>query len=45
MASSYTGYRDAIEELEEDDRELLVNHMNNLLDAIKKDSSEFLNSK
>jgi hypothetical protein len=43
-ARSFTGYKNAIEELDEDDKELLKKHMNNLLKVIAKDSSNFLNS-
>ena len=45
MAKSYTGYKNSIEELGDDDNELLKQHMKNLLDAIKEDPSKFLSSK
>lgn len=45
MAKSFTGYKKTIKELEDDDRELLTKLMTNLLETIKKDSSEFLSAK
>ena len=42
MARSFMWYRKSVEELNTDDNELLEKHMNNLLTAIGKDSSEFL---
>ena len=46
MARAYVGYKEHIEELEEDesDQPLLKNHMNNLLNAIKVNSSDFLSN-
>ena len=47
MARSYVGYKEHIEEIEEEsnDKELLSKHMNNLLDAIKDNSGDFLSKK
>jgi len=47
MARTYTGYRKAIEDLEDDDadKQLLKTHMGNLLKAINENSGEFLSSK
>lgn len=47
MARSYVGYKEHIEgiEAESNDKELLSKHMNNLLDAIKDNSSDFLSKK
>lgn len=42
MARSFMWYRKSVEELNTEDNELLEKHMNNLLTAIGKDSSEFL---
>ncbi len=42
MARSFMWYRKSVEELNTNDNELLEKHMNNLLTAIGKDSSEFL---
>lgn len=45
MARAYVGYRETIKDLDTEDNQLLINHMQNLLDAMKTDSSEFLSSK
>jgi len=45
MARSYTGYKKAIEELDDTDKELLKKHMDNLLEAINQDSGTFLGTK
>lgn len=46
MARAFIWYKKSIEELgEEIDNELTNKHMNNLLDTMNKDSSEFLDSK
>lgn len=43
MARAYFWYKDTIEELDsEEDSELTKNHMQNLLEAMKEDSSKFL---
>ena len=46
MARSYVGYKDHIEELENDanDKLLLKTHMSNLLAAVKINSSNFLSN-
>ncbi len=44
MARSYTGYKEAIKDLDNEDRELLRTHMTNLLNAMNTDSSSFLES-
>ena len=45
MAKSFAGYKKSIRELGDDDKTLLTKLMKDLLDAIKKDSSNFLSSK
>lgn len=45
MAKSFTGYKKSISQLNVEDSALLVKLMNNLLDAIQKDASNFLTSK
>lgn len=45
MAKSFTGYKKSISELNVEDSALLVKLMDNLLDAIQKDASDFLTSK
>ncbi len=45
MASSFSGYKESIKELDDAEKSLLTKHMDNLLDAIKKDSSNFLSAK
>jgi hypothetical protein len=45
LARSYVWYRKSIEELSGEDTDLLKSHMNNLLQAINKDSSDFLMAK
>lgn len=45
MAKTFFGYKKSIEELTEDDKNLLIKHMENLLEAIKKDPSNILSSK
>jgi len=45
MAKSFTGYKKSISELSVEDGALLVKLMDNLLDAIQKDASNFLTSK
>lgn len=45
MAKSFTGYKKSIGELDADNSRLLVKLMDNLLDAIQKDASNFLTSK
>jgi len=45
MAKSFTGYKKSIGELNVENSTLLIKLMNNLLDAIKKDASNFLTSK
>lgn len=42
MASSYTGYRRTIEDLDDNDNTLLKKHMDNLLTSINEDSGKFL---
>ena len=45
MARSFAGYKKSIEYLSEDDKTLLTKLMEDLLAAIKKDSSDFLSAK
>jgi len=45
MAKSFTGYKKSIGELDADHSRLLAKLMDNLLDAIQKDASNFLTSK
>ena len=45
MARSFVGYKRALEQLGEEDQELLKKHMDNLLEAIKENSSDFLDEK
>ena len=45
MARSFVGYKESIKELDDAEKSLLTKHMDNLLDAIKKDSSNFLSAK
>lgn len=45
MAKSFTGYKKSISELNVEDGALLIKLMDNLLDAIQKDASNFLTSK
>ncbi len=42
MARSFMGYKESVKELNTEDNQLLGKHMDNLLTAIGKDSSEFL---
>lgn len=45
MARTFVWYRESIKEIDDQDEELIRKHMENLLDALKVDSSGFLNSK
>jgi hypothetical protein len=45
MARAFTGYKEAIKDLDSEDQELLKIHMNNLLSTMNLDSSEFLETK
>jgi hypothetical protein len=45
MARAYVWYKKSILELSNDDNKLLEKHMENLLNAMSVDSSEFLSSK
>lgn len=45
MARSFVGYKRALEQIGEEDHELLKKHMDNLLEAIKENSSNFLDEK
>ena len=45
MARSFEGYRRSIEDLDDEDKKLLIQLMRDLLDAMKKDSSDFLSTK
>lgn len=42
MARAYTGYKEAIKDLDNEDNELLRTHMTNLLNTMNIDSSDFL---
>ncbi|MDD5396622.1 MAG: hypothetical protein PHW24_01025 [Candidatus Moranbacteria bacterium] len=42
LARSFVGYKETIEEISDEDSELLIKHMQNLLDAMNINSSEFL---
>lgn len=44
MARSFVGYKKTLEELGDDDKVLLKQHMANLLEAMKENSAAFLNS-
>jgi len=43
IARSFVGYRETIEGFNDSDNKLLEKHMGNLLEAVSKNSSEFLN--
>jgi hypothetical protein len=45
MARTFVGYRESISEIDDKDNTLILKHMENLLDALKVNSSDFLNSK
>ena len=45
ISQSFTGYKESIENLDDNDNKLLIVHMNNLLSAISQDSGAFLSSK
>lgn len=45
MAKSFVGYKKSIIEMDDYDKELMKTHMNNLLNAINKDSSKFFEIK
>lgn len=45
MAKSFVGYKKSIVEMDGDDNKLIKIHMNNLLNAINKDSSRFFDVK
>jgi hypothetical protein len=45
MAKSFVGYKKSILDMEDIDEELMKIHMNNLLNAISKDSSKFFETK
>lgn len=44
MARSFSGYRKTLEDIDDDDGELLKAHMENLLVALKDNSSDFLST-
>lgn len=45
MARTFVWYRESISEIDDKDNTLILKHMENLLDALKVNSSDFLNSK